>query len=326
MSRISVIVPVYKVEKYLDRCVESILVQTFTDFELILVDDGSPDNCGKMCDEYAKKDSRIRVIHKQNGGLSDARNEGIDWVFKNSDSEWITFIDSDDWISPNYLEVLYNIVTKQNKDISICNFVKTDGLNENIFSDSVSVSVSLWNTEELFCENNAVATVAWGKLYRKDLFSEMRYPFGMLHEDAFVTYKLLFKYDEVAVVEEPLYAYFQRDSSIMNVSWKPERLVAFDAYDGQIKFFKKNNFLKAYNKTIYVYTFVLIEQMEKCKNSPNYSDYYLKMRKMLRKHLLKYHKCESISLKTVPWLHSREFPLFMRIYSKIQRMRKQKKI
>ena len=319
MSRISVIVPVYKVEKYLNRCVDSILEQTFTDFELILVDDGSPDNCVKICDDYAKKDSRIRVIHKQNGGLSDARNVGIDWVFKNSGSKWITFIDSDDWISPNYLEVLYNIVTKQNKDISICNFVKTDGLNENIFSDRVSVK--FWNTEELFCENNAVATVAWGKLYKRDLFSKIRYPVGMLHEDAFVTYKLLFKYYEVAVVEEPLYAYFQRDSSIMNMSWSPRRLVAFDAYDEQIKFFKKNNFIKAYNRTIYAYTFVLIEQMEKCKNSPNYSDYYVKMRKMLKRHLFKYHRSETISLKTVPWLYSREFPLFMRIYSKMHRIR-----
>lgn len=320
MSEISVIVPVYKVEKYLNRCIDSILAQTFIDFDLILVDDGSPDNCGKICDEYAEKDSRIRVIHKQNGGLSDARNAGIDWVFENSDSEWITLIDSDDWVSPNYLEALYNSAKKYNKDISICNFVKTDGLNENIFSDKVSVK--LWNTEELFCENNAIATVAWGKLYRKDLFSEIRYPFGVLHEDAFVTYKLLFQYEEVAVIEEPLYAYFQRDSSIMNVSWTPKRLAAFDAYDAQIKFFKKNNLLKAFNKTVYVYTFVLLEQMDMCKNSPNYSNYYMKMRKMLRRHLLKYHKSETISLKTVSDLYAREFPLFMRIYCKIQRMRK----
>ena len=107
---ISIVVPIYKVEKYIHRCIESILAQTFTDFDLILVDDGSPDNCGKICDEYAVKDKRIHVIHKENGGLSDARNAGIDWAFANSDSEWITFIDSDDWIHPKYLETLYNAV------------------------------------------------------------------------------------------------------------------------------------------------------------------------------------------------------------------------
>ena len=107
IHNISVIVPVYKVEKYLSRCIDSILAQTYTDFELILVDDGSPDNCGKICDGYAEKDNRV-VIHQGNGGISAARNAGIDWAFENSDSEWIAFIDSDDWVHPLYLECLYN--------------------------------------------------------------------------------------------------------------------------------------------------------------------------------------------------------------------------
>ena len=115
MPVISVIVPVYNVEKYLHRCVDSILAQTFTDFELILVDDGSPDNCGKICDEYAEKDSRIHVIHKVNGGLSDARNAGLDWAFANSNSEWVTFIDSDDWVDKYYLEYLYNSIYRIKK-------------------------------------------------------------------------------------------------------------------------------------------------------------------------------------------------------------------
>ena len=106
MPLISVIVPVYKVEEYLSRCVDSILSQTFEDFELILIDDGSPDNCGKICDEYTKKDNRVHVIHQENGGLSSARNAGIDWAFENSDSEWLTFIDSDDWVHIQYLDLL----------------------------------------------------------------------------------------------------------------------------------------------------------------------------------------------------------------------------
>ena len=116
---ISVIVPVYKVEKYIHRCIDSILAQTFSDFELILVDDGSPDNCGRICDEYALKDNRIHVIHKENGGLSDARNAGIDWAFEHSDSEWITFIDSDDWVHKKYLESLINGAINTNSDVVI---------------------------------------------------------------------------------------------------------------------------------------------------------------------------------------------------------------
>ena len=121
---ISIIVPVYKVEKYIHRCVDSILAQTFTDFELILVDDGSPDNCGIICDEYALKDNRIHVIHKENGGLSDARNAGIDWAFENSNSEWITFIDSDDWVHPKCLEALVRAAQIYGTEIAICNYIE----------------------------------------------------------------------------------------------------------------------------------------------------------------------------------------------------------
>ena len=127
MPAISVIVPVYKVEKYIHRCVDSILGQTFTDYELILVDDGSPDNCGAICDEYAVKDSRIVVIHQENGGLSAARNTGIDWSFANSDSRWLTFIDSDDWVHPEYLQRLLAAAVEHNVSVSICGYAQTEG-------------------------------------------------------------------------------------------------------------------------------------------------------------------------------------------------------
>ena len=119
MADISIIVPVYKVEKYLHRCINSILKQTYQKFELILIDDGSPDNCGNICDEFAEKDQRIHVIHQENGGLSAARNSGIDWAFANSCSKWLTFIDSDDWVHPQYLEVLLYAATKFNVSVSI---------------------------------------------------------------------------------------------------------------------------------------------------------------------------------------------------------------
>ena len=119
---ISIIVPVYNVEKYIYRCVDSILSQSFTDFELILVDDGSPDDCGKICDDYAKKDNRISVIHKENGGLSSARNAGLDWVFANSKSEYVTFIDSDDWVDTDYLRALLDGIKNTASSVSACKF------------------------------------------------------------------------------------------------------------------------------------------------------------------------------------------------------------
>ena len=169
MPSISVIVPVYKVEPYIHRCVESIFAQTFTDFELILVDDGSPDNCGSICDDYATKDNRVTVIHQDNGGLSDARNAGIDWAFANSGSEWLTFIDSDDWVHPMYLEVLYCAVKDTGCSISVCGYNETDG--ETPYVDEAKLQAEVVNTEDFYCEHNVNAVVAWGKLYKKVLFS-----------------------------------------------------------------------------------------------------------------------------------------------------------
>ena len=126
MSEISVIVPVYKVEPYLRRCVDSILAQTFPDIEVILVDDGSPDGCPAICDEYAQLDKRVKVIHQKNQGVSAARNAGLDWVFANSDSQWISFVDSDDWVHPRFLAYLYQAAVEYNVKISVCSAEKAD--------------------------------------------------------------------------------------------------------------------------------------------------------------------------------------------------------
>lgn len=240
---ISVIVPVYKVEKYIHRCVDSVLNQTFTDFELILVDDGSPDNCGAICDEYALKDNRIHVIHKENGGLSDARNAGIDWAFERSDSEWLTFIDSDDWVHPKYLEELFAAAKSFGNDISVCSFKYTYG--ESVDPTDNEIIIERKEVESFFCELPINAIVAWGKLYKKVLFSHIRYPYGRLHEDEFVTYKVLFKTSEITFVNYPLYYYYQNHEGIINSKWSPKKLDLFDAHIEQYKFFQKNNYFYA---------------------------------------------------------------------------------
>ena len=235
---ISVIVPVYKVEEYIHRCIDSILAQTFTDFELILVDDGSPDNCGKICDEYALIDNRVHVIHKENGGLSDARNAGIDWVFLHSNSEWLTFIDSDDWIHIMYLKALLVGAQKTESSIVIGAFQQTTGELPVVNVDNLKAN--LIETEKLFCEKHINAVVAWGKLYAKKLFNAKRFPIGKLHEDEYITYKLLFQQKKIAFIDEPIYAYYVNPKSITGQSWSQKRMDRIQAYMEQLEFFKNN--------------------------------------------------------------------------------------
>ena len=169
MANISVIVPVYKVEEFLSRCVDSILCQSYTDFELILVDDGSPDSCGAMCDGYAEQDSRVHVIHQENGGLSAARNSGIDWVFANSDSRWLAFVDSDDWVHPDFLKVLYETAEETLCRISVCGFFRTSGED---FPEQPYHAPMRIASGDYYCGDyqDGQTAVAWNKLYHRSLF------------------------------------------------------------------------------------------------------------------------------------------------------------
>lgn len=240
MPTISVIVPVYNVEPYIRRCIDSILAQTFTDFELILVDDGSPDNCGKICDEYAQNDNRIHVIHQENGGLSAARNAGIDFAFENSDSRWLNFIDSDDWVHPEYLERLYQATVEHDVAVSVCGYVETDGDEPDIAE--ADTESQMWTPEDFYVEHHVNATVACGKLYRKECFETIRYPVGKIHEDEYVTYRILFEKEKLVFIIAPLYAYFVNPKGITNSEWTPKRLDSLDAIEEQILFFAKSGF------------------------------------------------------------------------------------
>ena len=246
MAKISVIVPVYKVEKFIHRCVDSILAQTFTDFELILVDDGSPDNCGKICDRYALKDNRIHVIHKENGGLSDARNAGIDWTFEHSDSEWLTFIDSDDWVHPDYLNYLYRAVSENEESISVCPYKRIESV---IPFETGTYSAIQANTQDIFVDKRVNMIIACGKLYRKIDFVSIRFPVGRLHEDEFTTYKLLFMHKHLVFVDVELYYYYVNVNSIVQSTWSLKRLDSLDAFKQQMEYFQNMNYMKAYESS-----------------------------------------------------------------------------
>ena len=252
MEKVYVIVPVYKVEAYLERCIDSILNQTYQNFELVLVDDGSPDNCGAICDRYAAEHENITVIHQKNGGLSAARNAGIDYAFQNGNPEqdWITFIDSDDFVHPKYLEYLYRATKESNVQISIGGISMTS--NSQIDIDGVGqLAYTCYTPEEFWCRNFTNAVVAWGKLYQLCLFDNIRYPAGKLYEDNFTTHLLLFPQQTIAFAWARLYYWYENPSSITRSSWTSNQLDILDALDGQLAYFTERGFSKAYKASLH---------------------------------------------------------------------------
>lgn len=248
-EKIFVVVPVYKVEAYLERCIDSILNQTYTNWELVLVDDGSPDSCPAICDRYAAEYENITVIHQENGGLSAARNAGIDYAFRcgNSEQDWINFIDSDDFVHPLYLEHLYHAAKDAEVELGCCSFIPTS--TSIIDSSNVFLSSIVSPAEDFWYLNHRDAIPAWAKLYRLVLFSDIRYPLGKICEDQFTTYKLVFQCNGIAFVPEKLYYYYQSDASIMRSPWTPRRMNNLEALREQKSFFLAHGYTNAYKVT-----------------------------------------------------------------------------
>ena len=230
---ISIIVPVYNVEKYLKRCIDSILNQTFKDFELILVNDGSTDGCKEICNQYEKLDNRIKVIHKENGGLSSARNAGLD-IAK---GKYIGFVDSDDYINVNMYQNLLDKLIKNKSDLVICKLVRVKDNYKETINKSKIVEKNYDNLQalqELYNINSIDFIVAWNKLYKSELLKDIRYPVGKKYEDEFVIHKILNKCKKVTFINKELYYYYQRDDSIMGrrkVKFSPDILEAYEQMD-----------------------------------------------------------------------------------------------
>ena len=212
---ISVIVPIYKVEPYLRECVDSILGQTHGTLEVILVDDGSPDACPAICDEYAARDARVRVIHKTNGGLSDARNVGLDVAR----GEWVGFVDSDDVVEPTMYEVLLSCAQKAHAQIAVCNFAEfNDGPDaEMLWTRGVKSRMELTGREAccLLMVDDELQNYAWNKLYAARLWEGVRFPVGQKYEDVNTTYKLVEKAERVVLIPDALYGYRLREDGIV---------------------------------------------------------------------------------------------------------------
>ena len=248
---ISVIIPVYKVEDYLTACVESVLAQTYQAFEIILVDDGSPDRCPQMCDEFAARDSRIRVIHKPNGGLSSARNAGIDAA----KGDYLAFIDSDDLWTPIFLDRLHAALTEAGADFSVCLFRRFQGEAPTELPRQAETEV-LSQREAfdcLFGIRNENMVVAPNKLYRRKLFDSIRYPVGKLHEDEAVIHEVIGAAQRAAWVEEEHYLYRQAPNSITSAKFNLKRLDETYAKKQRIVFFEERGMQDLADRTKIVY-------------------------------------------------------------------------
>lgn len=238
---ISVIIPIYKVEKYLKKCVDSIIDQSYTNLEIILVDDGSPDDCGKICDQYAEKDSRIKVIHKENGGVSQARNIGID----NTNGKYVVFIDADDYIKNNYIQKLYEQCVFYKSDIGICGkyLVQEDGT---IVDKSKSIK-KVMNKEEALKElldEKYIFTTLWDKMYKKEVLKKCKFDENKkIGEDFDYLYQAILNSDTISInTEDILYYYVKREGSAMNSrfdinEWKNEIKLCEKIIDDTKKYF-----------------------------------------------------------------------------------------
>ncbi|MBQ2116841.1 MAG: glycosyltransferase family 2 protein [Lachnospiraceae bacterium] len=247
-EKISIIVPVYNVDKYLEVCIDSIINQTYKNIEIILVDDGSTDKSGRICDEYAKKDDRICVIHQVNQGLSKARNIG----FSASTGVYIAFVDSDDFISPVYIETLYKIILRYNADISVCEYTQEQNdidtkylpdNNKEYKKDAVTM-LRQWHGKL-----KQIETVAWNKLYKREILESMSpeiFPTGKTHEDVYTSHLFVEKASGIAITNRKLYYYRKRDNSISRKRTKESIRQDLEAQQARLLYFKSKKMYVAY--------------------------------------------------------------------------------
>lgn len=312
MSKISVVVPVYKVEKYLERCVSSILEQTYKNFELLLTDDGGDDNSGSICDETSFICEKAFVIHQKNAGLSAARNSGIEI----SRGALITFIDSDDWVNKRYLEIL-NDGHKLNNGISMVGAKYASNEND---ETTIKIEEIRWQkikVDEYYEINNPFPNYApinaWGKLFGIELFSKIRFPLGKIHEDRFTTHKLIFQQDKVCYCNEPLYYYYDNPQGLTRAKWSPRHLDDIEAFEEQLTFLKDKNIIKPYLTIASDYLDGLFVNMWEIKQlNGEYLKEYDFLKKKLKKALKKFRNILKLGKNTKYDYYA--YPFKMKVY------------
>lgn len=296
---VSVIVPIYNVEDYLPKCIDSIICQTYKNIEIILVDDGSPDSCGQICENYKKKDSRIKVIHKENGGLSDARNAGI----CRAKGSYYVFIDSDDYIHERMIETLVEGVVSTGADIAVCSFknVKEDeiiDIHSGINTGSYKlISEDIDGLSYFYGDKYTEFTVAWNKIYPASFFKEIKYPKGKIHEDEFTTYKLLELAKKIVYIDVPLYYYVSRSSSIMGEEFSLKRLHRLDAISERMDHYLSLGKYDWYEKNLFLYRIFYVRYYKAVQKQKMDIDILKEYFKTYKKSVLKNILKTNISIK-----------------------------
>ena len=252
MKKIFFVIPVYKVEKYLKRCVESVLMQTYPDFKIILVDDGSPDGCPGICDDFAEKYENISVIHKENGGLSDARNAGIRYVQEVADrDDYLTFLDSDDYVRSDFSKRMIELMEKNNCNMAQCDYEK--GNKDGFSPCSYDTTLFVTDSEQALL-GYRLKSQSCAKVYRLSTFDDVLFPVGMYNEDEFVTYRAVYQAKRIVFTDEKLYYYYQHGTSIMEEVAKklknnPHKYDYLKAYEERSRFFEEKNLPEQVMKT-----------------------------------------------------------------------------
>lgn len=298
MPQISIIVPVYNVELYLQRCIDSILKQDFKDFELLLIDDGSTDKCSEICESYLQKDNRVKVIHKENGGLSSARNVGLEIA----QGKYIGFVDSDDWISPYMYEKLYSFCEEEKLDMAICGVKQCyeEGKKETIYSKGKKRMIMDRKAAltELFV-NSSFGEEAWNKLYRNHVFENIRYPEGKIHEDTFCICDIMEKCNKIGFTPETYYFYYQRSNSIMNSMKRIPTLDKIESVDLVLKHLKKF-YPDIYYNSLYNLASAPLKNLEVVLDdqSPKVKVYQYKLKCFYRKYAIDVIKSQGFPIGT----------------------------
>lgn len=287
MPLISVIVPAYKVEKYLNRCVDSILSQSYPNIEVLLVDDGSPDSCPQICDEYARRDARVRAIHKPNGGLSDARNAGIDAAR----GEYVAFVDGDDYVDAEMYAALYQALQKSGDKLAVCGFKKVT--DEGVLRKETDMRFAPRLTEDefwyqLFFPFRDLGTVAWNKLYHRSLFEELRFPVGAIHEDEWLVHKYVSRAEHISVVNRCLYYYVVREGSITAQSLSPRSLSIFDALSQRLSYFAETGKQRAVVLSMRNYAHYVVLFLSDWKGNPQYAEHVSNIKLSFRQEIRRY--------------------------------------
>ena len=248
---ISILVPIYKSEKYIEKCIESVINQTYRNIELVLVDDGSPDNSGQICDEYAKKDNRIVVVHQANGGVSDARNRGLE----TANGSIISFVDPDDWYELDTIESMYKKMCEDGSDLVCCG-VKYIDENDNIIRISTAVEKDeCLNTEDAmneFLGYRKVKQQIWDKMYRRETIGDIRFEKGRSIEDVFWVHQIIGNASKITIMNKPLYNYMQRSDSVMGTGYTVKWMDILDALQQRCQYIEQR-FPTLYIKSLRLY-------------------------------------------------------------------------